>query len=210
MSDAQDRVDWHAGLAQLQARGVPFNAEALRRRVADELRLVDRARSEGALRSVTRTKAERDEARRARRAARPELQAHAQARKVGGEFFTREAPRAATTSPRDATKSPILQMPKGLEGERLAALAARVNLLCSRAQGTQRRNGSMSDGPWLYPKFAPRLAVLSVFFARGLGGFKGLSYADRQRRFVREVERICDESNAAVGVGWWVDRKASR
>lgn len=201
MSD-HDRLAWHAGLtaSRLKAQGVEFSYDQLLRRTAEELRLTDRAKAEGAIRRVTRTRAERDEARRTRRAARPELQAHAQARKVGGQFWAREAaPQAA---------APALAMPTGLDAERLIALMARVKLLCSRGPGEQRRNGTIGDGPWLYPKFAPRLAVVMMFYARALGGYRELSYLDRQRRFLRAIEDICDESNAAVGVGWWVDRRA--
>lgn len=191
MSRDLDRRNWHAeqhanGLRKL---GVEFRYEDLQRQAAEDLRVVDRLRSLGAIRQR-----KVDETAAAAKRARAQLHAEAQAAKVGAAFHRVEDP---------VDTKVVLPPVKGVDAERLAALGARVAELMRRGPGRIKGN-NIEDGPFLYPAFARRLAVLTVWFSRGLGGFRGLSYVDRRRRYLRLVEQIADESDALFpGRNWW-------
>lgn len=184
-----------------KARGAEVRPEQLKREVAEDLRLLDRMRSEGAIKQPSRRQRKKFAPKLTDRplAARPELHAEALARKSGSEFFARavkdEKPRA----------TPAERL-RGVDLERLIAMQKRVSLLLERGAGRLASNQTMDKAPFLYPKFATEIGMTTIAFNAGLGSYKGLGLRDRRRRYYRALEDICNRSNAVIGVGWWTPK----
>lgn len=197
MTDGIARRDRHVArwAESLRQRGVPFSSEALQRSIAEDLRVAERAKAEGLIGRKKKTK-------KAKRAgvARPDLHAEALAQKIGGEFFTRSIPTVQTAPVADVSKL------RGVEAERHYAMQRRIKHLSQRGQGRIKADQTLEQGPWLYPTFAREIALTTIAYGACLGGYKDLNAEDRRRRFLRALEDICNRSDAAVGVGWWVKR----
>ena len=195
MTDGIARRDRHVArwAETLRSQGVEFSQETLERSIANDLRLVDRAKADG------RIGRKRKKAKKARTGvARPDLHAESQAAKIGAEFFSRSIPTLQTAPVADASKL------RGVEAERFFAMQRRIRILSQRGPGRIRANQTIEQGPWVYPNFAREIALTTIAFEAGLGGYRELSAEDRRRRFLRALEDICNRSDAVVGVGWWV------
>jgi hypothetical protein len=199
MADPLTRRDLHfaARANAIKAAGGEVRTDAIQRSVAEDLRLVDRAKAEGKL--GQRRKAKKKHAPKFTDrpgVARPELHAEALARQSGAQFFAR-----AVKDERPASPTAALT---GVAAERMMAMQRRILLLSQRGAGRLKNNQTIEQGPWLYPTFARLIVTTTVAFNAGLGGYKDLRPADRRRRYFRALEDICNKSDAAVGVGWWV------
>ncbi len=190
----------------LKSLGVEVRSADLEREVASDLQLLDRARAEGALGGGKKRKKEQrrnyttDPA-----VARPELHAEALARKAGGEFFARPTSGGNHRAHASFLKKALRGL-NGVDAERLVAMEKRISLLSERGPGRLKADQTMEQGPWLYPSFVMRIVTTTIAFSQKLGGYRGLTYVDRRRRFFRALEDLCNQSNAAVGFGWWVKR----
>ena len=201
----QERVDFIVGL-QADARrsaGAEVNEDEIRRSTA---RLLDIADAE--IRRGDNARKDDDGKTGAEVLAKKrEQSAAAIAEKAGGEFFY--------GNEREETVRPIVRkvgaMPAGLEAKG-AALLMRIAMLKATIPGYRLKPGEDIANQYQYPRFAMMLmrttdnAMLSDPNGRGAGEYTGLSLADRHRRYLWRLEQICDQSNAAVGRGWWVPR----
>lgn len=199
-SGLRKQLHFEARAKALKERGIEFRSEGLMQEVASDLRLVDRVRAEGGLgEKKKRKKASKPKLTTPLRkgVARPELHAEMLARQVGGEFFARSY--AETATPRS-------QRLTGVDAERVIAMQRRIALLSKRGPGRLKSNQTIEQGPWEYPEFARQVALTTVCFNAGLGGYKDLKPLDKRRRFFRALEDICNRSDAVIGFGWWVKR----
>ncbi len=177
----------------LKERGAPVPTETLQRITANDLRLVDRAKADGRL--GTRKKPKKWRQRR-EGVARPNLHAEAQAAAMGGSFFTREV--------KTLVDAPRVESVSGLDAERLVAMQRRIRLLTQRGPGRIKSNQTIEQGPWVYPKFANEIGMTCLAYNMRIGGYRDLNMRDRNRRFYRCLQDICDRSDAVIGVAWWV------
>ena len=199
--DPRTRRDLHfeARAQSLKTRGLEVRSDALLREVSEDLRLVDRARSEGLLGARPKRTKRKFVPRFTRQGvARPELHAESLAAKAGGQFFARAVKDAPSPFPEDHVR--------GVDAERRNAMLKRIRLLAERGPGRIKANQTIEQGPWLYPDFARQVALTCFAFNARLGGYRGLRASDRRRRFFRALEDICNRSDSAVGVGWWVPK----
>ncbi len=206
MSDEspQQRVDYYVERQVQQRRnaGAEVNAEQIRRETVSLLQLADvSARDVPVRRRAGRTP---DEVAEDKRRTSPEAQAEAS----GTEFFYRdEAVEPLVSKPKSAPRPP-----NGLEGEKHFALIGRIRLLMKRVPGYRLKPGESLYAGHVYPRFAQlldmhtRYAALTDPQSHGLGQYAEMPIGDRQRKYYRELERICDASNVVVGKGWWVPR----
>lgn len=176
----------------LKASGVSFSTETLERVTANDLRMVDRARAEGRLLDKKRKRKAKPHT----GVARPDLHAEAQATKIGGQFFARPVATLIDASPRVSLS--------GVNAERTLAMQRRIRHLSQRGEGRIKANETMDKGPWLYPQLAREIVMTTVAYEAGLGGYAGLNARDKYRRLRRALEDICNRSDSAVGVAWWV------
>jgi hypothetical protein len=198
MTDGITRRDRHVAnwARSLKAQGVQFTSEDLQKIIAEDLRLVDRARAEGKLGNRKGPTKKKKGLRQG--VARPDQHAEAIAAKQGQEFFARSIPTLET--------APRVEKLTGVDAERDFAMQARVRLLSRRGPGRIHANQTIEQGPWEYPAFANQIAMATLAYSAGLGGYRDLKPADRLRRYRRAIEDICNRSDAVVGFGWWVKR----
>lgn len=194
MTDGITRRDRHVAnwARSLREQGAQFTSEDLQKIIAEDLRLVDRARAEGKL---GRRKGPKKKRGLRQGVARPNMHAEAIAERQGQEFFARSIP--------TLEQAPRVQRLSGVEAERDFAMQARVRILCRRGPGRIRANQTIEQGPWEYPAFANQIAMATLAYSAGLGGYRDLKPADRLRRYRRAIEDICNRSDAVVGVSWW-------
>lgn len=130
------------------------------------------------------------------------------AEQAGGEFFYHDDGIEPVVS---APKAPP-PIPKGYEGEKHMAMMKRLKVLMSRIPGVIA-SPLKPDAEFQYPRFARLLerttsnAQLNSPRSMGSGIYKGMALPERQRRYYRRLEQICDQSNAVVaGSGWWISK----
>lgn len=195
MSDPIDRRDWHVANTARAARaaGREVNQSELEREIARQLQLLDAAIASGAIREQT--------GRRPRQlVTSPHQGARTLAAKAGGEFFARPD--------RERAPGPLAHglMPlRGVEKERHIALTKRIEFLSQRSNERRVKPGETIDkAVYHFPAFAVRIAMECLAYQSRLGPYLGLSIIDRYRKFCAAMERIADQSDAVVGVNWWV------
>jgi hypothetical protein len=179
----------------LQRRGLPVPATAIERQVQEDLRLVERARSEGLIKRKHRK--QKNKLRPG--VARPDIHAEALANQTGTKFFARAVPELETAAP-------ALTALRGVDAERNLALSKRIKLLTSKGDGRLLAGKALHQGQWEFPAFAREIALTTLCFQMRLGSYKELSADDRRRRYIAAMTDIADRSNAVVGYGWWVKR----
>lgn len=193
----------------LRDMGVEVRPALIEKEVADDLRLIDRVKAEGALggrrKSKIKTPAKKQDTR-GSLVARPELHAEALARKTGGQFYASPVNTNETHRQHSDFLKRALKGVSGVDAERLVAMEKRIAMLSERGPGRIKADQSYEQGPWLYPSFVRMIVLTTLAFSQKLGGYHGLRYPDRRRRFFRQLEDICNKSNAVLGVGWWVVR----
>ena len=177
-------------------RGLAVPVAEIERQVQDDLRLVERARSEGLIKNHSRKK-KRNKLRPG--VARPRLHAEALANEMGGKFFARTVPELEHAAP-------ALPALRGVDAERNLAMQRRIKLLTAKGDGRLLSGKSIHHGAWEYPAFAREIALTTLCYQMKLGHYKELSADDRRRRYIRAMTDIADRSNAVVGYGWWVRR----
>jgi hypothetical protein len=199
--DAIDRRNLHlAHRAQaIKARGGDVRSDLIMKQVADDLRLVDRAKAEGAIGQRKKRKS-KFAPKYTAPVARPELHAEALARKTGSTFFSREV---LDSTPRGRSS---VERITGVDAERSMAMQRRLALLSERGPGRVKSEQSVEKGPWIYPALAREIIMTTLAYNASLGGYRGLNARDRRRRFFRALEDLCTRSNRLVGVGWWVPK----
>jgi hypothetical protein len=175
----------------LKRQGVEFSTDALQRVTANDLRIVDRARADGRMRTKRKPKGKQRPG-----VARPQLHAEALAAKVGGSFYAKTVADLGP-APREAKL-------RGLDAERQVAMQRRIKLLTERGAGRCLANETIEKGPWIYPSFAKEIGMTCLAYNMRIGGYRDLSDVDRGRRFFRALQDICDRPDALVGVPWWV------
>lgn len=176
--------------------GQKVDGEAVSRSVAASLSLADRAKAEGAIRDRKQSKpaSEYDKQRALERRSKI---VEDKARAMGAKTYRKALP--------ERDKVVTLPILTGVDAERLAAMEARIRLICTPMR--PYKAGEPLGAMCRHPKLANRLFMEMVCFSRRLGRYKELdNYNDRQRRYQAEVEKICDASNAEVGFGWWVPK----
>lgn len=194
MTDSLERRDWFVGLAarKMQAAGVSVPTEALQRQAAEDLRLVDRAKAEGALRA-------RKDAKKLTPAEviaqKQSLKAEAQAEKIGAHVRRRQLP----VKDKQRRLAPL----RGIEAQKTYAMAARLRLIGTRS-GLRLRTGTDMEHGFEYAALARAAAEETTNHDARRGPYMGVSATDRDRILYRRLEDICDRSNAVVGVNWWV------
>lgn len=199
----QERVDYYVGrqAAQLREIGASVNVEEIRRGTAALLGLADIESNRGAPTKSVRPGKEADDVLAAKRRTSGEGLAAAS----GTEFYYKDE-RVEKLIEKPA---PSAQVPRGFEGEKHFALLRRITLLMKRIPGYRLKPGESLYAGCIFPRFAQLLdmntrhAALTDPKSHGLGKYAELKIEDRQRRYYRELERICDLSNTAVGTGWW-------
>lgn len=196
--DPRQRRDVHfeARAQSLKARGIEVRSEEVKRQVAADLQLVDRVKAENPSMFGRRPRKKAKPKLTTADVARPDLHAEALARKSGGEFYAR------AVDPND--NETVGRKLKGLEAEKTMALVRRLNILKRRGPGRIRGNQTMDQGPYEYPRLATKIACLGMSYEMKLGDFRGKTKAEANKILRRFLEDICDESNAVVGVPWWV------
>lgn len=194
MSDALERRDWFvdAQAKRFRAAGVTVPTDALQRQASEDLRLLDRARSEGALRARKEprkmTVAEVLEQKRERKA-------EAQAATIGGEVRRRALP----AKDKRRKLAPLT----GIEAQKTYAMAARLRLIGTRS-GHRLRAGQDMEHGFEFAALARAAAEETTNHDARRGPYLGASPTDRDRILFRRFEDICDKSDALVGVAWWV------
>lgn len=201
MSDELARRDYFVERAVTSARadGDVVDAEAIARQAARDLGVLDRALAEGDLSTKKEAKP-----------AAPQPRGDAAQRlasSVGATTWERPLGNA------DDEKA----LPKltGVDAVRLFAMEKRLRLLLQPVPGYVLKlerdplTGAVTNCEPLgnqcaYPAFANLLLGHMFCFSRGQGSYRDMKYADRWRKYVRAVEDICNRSDAAVGVPWWV------
>lgn len=199
----QARVDYYVDrqLQQNRENGVSVSAEQVRKETVALLQFADVSARDVPVRSRRPEKDPRDVVE-----AKRKLGPQAQAEASGTEFFYRdEAVEPLITKPK---RTPL--PPNGVEGEKHFALLKRIRLLMKRIPNYRLKPGESLYAGHVYPRFAQlldmhtRYASLDDPQSHGLGGYSEMPIGDRQRRYYRELERICDLSNTVVGYGWWI------
>jgi hypothetical protein len=203
-----ERRDWFVAqyARRLQAAGVAVPHDAIQRQAAEDLRLVDRARAAGAIADAKPAK--RDEKQTGSSTER-RAHAHQLAERRGGHFYKRDQNEGVILTPDGKARSNKPQrskLPKlsGVEAMRLSKLLERVALLCSKRGHV--RGKCIDEQDFVYPAYAKQIAHEFSTFTLGSGRYRDLSSQDKHRAYYRALTDICDRSNGAVGVGWWVSR----
>lgn len=193
MSDPLERRDWFvdAQAKRFRAAGVTVPTESLQRQAADDLRLLDRARSEGALKS----RKDPRKATVAEPSAQRELKAEAQAAGIGATVRRRTLPKA--------DKARRLAPLRGVSAQKTYAMVARLRLIGTR-NGHRLRTGQDMEHGFAYAALARAAAEETTNHNAGRGEYVGKTAADRDRILFRRLGDICDRSDAVVGIAWWV------
>ena len=196
MSEDLDRRDWLVGTAVKsgKAMGLDVSAEAVERSAARDLEIVDRMKKSGSLAQRTISKAEKQERRNEETVRGQE--------KVAQLAAEKDATLSVSELP--AVDSPII-LPRlsGVEAEKLIAMHQRIMKICAPVEGYVMKYAEPLGNQCQHPDLARRVLMHTACFARGIGSYSGLRYEDRQRKYVRAVEDICDASNGKLGP-WWV------
>ncbi len=182
-----------------RAEGREIDAEAVGREVAHNLSVLDRATATGELKVPERSAPTPRE--------RPAVN-HASMFAARMSATMWEAPLTVE----DERPTPKLT---GVDAMRLLAMDKRIRHLMAPVPGYKLKvtrdptTGEVTDCEPLgnqcqYPAFANRLFMEMACFSGARGTYAGMPYADRWRKYVRAVEDICNRSDAAVGVPWWV------
>jgi len=201
----QERVDYYVErqLEQVRSSGAGVDAEQVRRQTVALLQYADVSARDVPTRS-RRPEKDPSEVLEAKRKLGPEAQAEAS----GTEYFYRDERVEPLISKPKAKVLP----PSGLEGEKHFALLKRIRLLMKRIPNYRLKPGESLYAGHVYPRFAQlldmntRYAALLDSNSHGLGKYAEMPVGDRQRKYYRELERICDWSDAVVGYGWWVKK----
>ena len=193
MSEEIARRDFFVESTVRAARegGYEVDAEAVARQAARDLSMVDRARALG---DIDDGKTKRKPVEQAERPA--VSHASAFAGRMGATTW--EAPLVAEN---------MKPLPKlyGTDALKLLAMDARIRLLMAPVPGYKLKvtrdptTGEVTDCEPLgnqcqYPAFANRLFMEMACYSRALGTYAGMSIDDRQRKYVRAVEEVCNRS----------------
>ena len=202
MSDEIARRDYFVErtVTSARAEGATVDAEAVARQAARDLGVLDRAISAGDLSTGKRTVTE--EVPKPRGNAAQNLAAN-----MGATTWDR--PLGELDNERALPKL------RGVDAVRLMAMEKRLRFLLQPVPGYALKverdpttgvvtNCEPLGNQCAHPAFANRLLGEMFCFSRGQGTYRGMKYADRWREYVRAVEDICNRSDAAVGVAWWV------
>lgn len=192
-TSALERRDWFVDAAARKAKalGVPVPTEALQRQAAADLTLLDNARRAGALRvgKDAKKKAPADVA-----AEKQSRKAEAQAAAVGGRMRRKALPAVDRTR-----RGPKLSL---LDQERLLKMSLRLRAIGARAG--QLRAGQDLQAGFQFPALARAAAEATMNHGARRGEYAGKNATDRDRILFRQLEDICNRSDAVFGVGWWV------
>lgn len=189
MRSSLERRDWHVDAAarRLMALGIPVPTEALQRQAAGDLRLVDAARASGALRVRKDPKpTKRDPAATSNPAQR-------MAGRIGGTAFTRPIP----TKRRRPT-----EVLTGVDAVRVQAMCARIKLIATKV-ASLRAGGEIGDA-FEFRQLAQDLATVTFNHGARRGAYAGKNSIDADKIYRRQIEDICDRSNAVIRPNWWV------
>ena len=156
-------------------------------RAADDLRLLDNARAAGAIKVRKDPKV----------APKRRDPAQHDAAAIGARVRVRDLP--AVDKPR---KLPPL---RGLDAQRTYAMAARLRLIGQRS-GNRIRAGADLEHGFVFARLAKDAADVVMNHGARRGIYAGKSATDCDRILYRQMEDICDRSNAVVGFGWWVPK----
>lgn len=195
MTTPLERRDWFVGVGarKAQALGIGISTDHLQRQWAADLTLVDNLRASGELRhSYVKKKMTAAEVLAEKRA----LKAEAQAAKIGGRIRHRALPA------KDKPKRGFVLT--GVEAQKLHAIVARIHLVGQRAR-TIRAGEDLEHG-FQYGSLARRFAEAQTNHDAKRGEYAGKSDWDRWRIYFATLQKICDDSNAVCGFGWWVKR----
>ena len=197
-----DKLDWfvqHRVNAEADA-GMSPNAESIAKETAGLLSEMDKAIAFGDITPRRRSPLEQRT-----QATKDNQLAESLAEQAGGKFFQRELPEV----------DPVKAMPAltGVDKQRHVAMMKRVTLLTSRSKKRRLRYGidPIDAADFEYRELAMEIIEETLAMNHGATNKGGVSYSmlsknDRDRVYFAAIERICDRSNGAVGVGWWVTR----
>ncbi len=194
MRDPLGRRDWfvEAQARRFRSLGLAVPADAIQRSVAEDLRLTDRAKAEGALTvKSTPKRMTVGEAVAEKRSRKADVQAAA----VNGTVRTRQLPAVE--------KAKRLAPLTGLELQRTYAMATRLRLIGQRS-GTRLRTGQDMEHGFQYARLARAAAEETTNHDARRGPYLGVCASDRDRILYRRLQDVCDKSDAIVGFAWWV------
>lgn len=186
-------ADYKRNYERLGVRDVPF--EAFQKLAASDLEIVDKDESTPSAPSKAKpsTLVQEKEP-----AGEPEKAAQL-ADNVGGKFYRRAIVDAPT---RKAVKSGPIQQIIGERGAKLSLRFAQILEIDHKA-AAGKRNVAIMDKPYKYPALAKDALQEHADYTMLRRGYRGLSEVDRNRRFLRKIEDICDRSTGVLGP-WWV------
>lgn len=191
MTSPLARRDWfvEAQARRRQALGLAVPTEAIQRQAAEDLRLLDAARAAGHLRVKS------DVGKKRRQELRESRKAGAQAAQIGGRMQVR--------SNLPAVDAPIGgKRYTGVDAERIYAMANRLRFI-SRRTGDRILRGADLESGFQYPALARAAAEAVMNHDARRGEYAGKSAEDRDRILIRQLEDVCDRSNAVLPA-WWV------
>jgi hypothetical protein len=179
--------DYRRNAARL---GRPISIEDAQRLAQSDLELVERAEDDLVRAPSVPAKTAR---------MREEGDAEVLADGIGGRLVRRDggSPDAHETLPRTA---------EGLRaavGERAFAMLKRMRQLMAIAPGASASFRDPGSAPWMFRRFALDLLSIHSDFSFSRRGYRFMSEADKQRKYWRDVEDVCDRSTGVLGP-WWV------
>lgn len=190
MRTALERRDWHVAAAarRMMTLGVEVPMEALQRQAAEDLRHLDAARASGALRVRTDPKPTK------RGLPAGSTPAQRQAERLGpkARAFTRPI---AQARPRPTERI------TGVDAERLAAMCKRIKLIAAKVATIGA--GDMIGSAFEYRALAQDLATVTINHNARRGVYAGKNTIDADKIYRRQIEDICDRSNAVIKPNWW-------
>lgn len=191
--DPHERRDWFVKNTVKSAKeaGIDVDPEAVQRAVARDLDTADKFKAEN---PPPPAKAD----------AEAREQSHAK-RRHAVEEFAAQRDSQLFEKPLPKRDRPLILPPlSGVDEERRLAMLRRLQMICQPEPGRTLKPGESFGTMFRAPKLVDEIFMHSIGFSRGVMSYVGLSYEDRQRKFTRAIEDICDRSNAVFGVNWWV------
>lgn len=190
MTDSLARRDWfvEAQARRFMSLGVGVPTEALQRGAAEDLRLLDNARANGKLLATKHNPNRRVIS----PADRESIKAEAQAKAIGAHTYVRSLP-ARDPTPRKGLVVDVVKV---------RAMSARIKLICVRDAGRLRAGADM-ESAFEYRELARSLTEATINKDAKRGEYRGKSDTDRERIYLRQIEDICDRSNAVIRPNWW-------
>lgn len=188
MTDSLARRDWfvEAQARRMKSLGVGVPTEALQRQAGEDLRLLDNARASG---DIT---VKKEPPRRKPVSDKASLKAGALAARVGAKSYVKRLP-ARDIGHRKGLK---------VDAIKVHAMAARLKLIGTRNTG-RLRTGADMEHAFEYATLARAAAEATFNHGARRGPYAGMSDLDCDRILLRQLEDICDRSNAVIRPNWW-------